>query len=141
MGEFTILWLDVNSSDVQSSFRQKLGEVQTFINPNDCIEYIQSHSNELIYLIISGSLAKITVPQIYDHANLLQIFLFCGTVAAYTEWGLDYSEKLFIFEHEDDLLARLWKDFEMKLREQMELYLQKADECKQRALLYKPTCG
>jgi hypothetical protein len=57
MQEFTIIWLDINSSDPKSSFRLKLDEVQTFINPNDCIQYIQSHPNELIYLIISGSFA------------------------------------------------------------------------------------
>jgi hypothetical protein len=63
-------------------------------------------------------------------------------VATYSEWGLDYSEKLFMFEHEDDLLARLWKDFEIKLREQADLCLKKADEFKQRALGYKqPSCG
>jgi hypothetical protein len=142
MQEFTIIWLDINSSDPNNNFRLKLGEVQTFTNPNDCIEYLQCHPNELIYLIISDSFAKTTIPQIYDYANLIQIFLFCGTVAAYSEWGLDYCEKLFMFDHEDDLLARLWKDFEIKLREQAEICLERADEFKQRALRYKqPSCG
>ena len=142
MQEFTIIWLDVNSSDPQSSFRLKVSEMQAFTNPNECIEYIQSHPNELIYLIISGSFAKTTIPQIYDCENLIQIYLFCGTVAAYSEWGVDYCEKMFMFEHEDDVLLRLWADLQSKLREKADHYLKKAGELKERALKYKQaSCG
>jgi hypothetical protein len=142
MQEFTIIWLDSNSLDPMSSFRLKLGDAQTFTDANNCIQFIQSHPNQLIYLIISGSFAKETIPQIYDYSNLIQIFLFCGSVAAYSEWGIDYCEKMSMYEHEDDLLERLWKELEIKLREEANLYLKKAEECKQKALKYKqPSCG
>jgi hypothetical protein len=142
METFSIIWLDIHSSDPKSSFRLKLGEAQTFIDSNDCIRYIKSHPNELIYLIISGSFAKSTIPEIYDTSNLIQIFLFCGTIAAYSSWGIDYCEKMLMFEHEDDLLARLWKDLENQLHEQANLCLKKAEEFKQRALQYKQSpCG
>ncbi len=142
MQEFTIVWLDANSSDPQSGFRLKLGEMVAFTNPNECIEYVESHPNELIYLVISGSFAKETIPQIYDCANLIQIYLFCGTVSAYSQWGADYCEKMYMFEHEDDVLVRLWTDLQIKLREKADLYLKKSDELKQRALQYKqPSCG
>jgi hypothetical protein len=124
-----------------SSFRNKLGDVQTFIDPKDCIPYIQSHSNEQIYLIISGLFARKTVPQIYNSLNLIQIFLLCGSVADYSEWALDYCEKMLIFDHEDDLLARLWGDLEIKLREQAHLCLKQAQELKQKALKYKQSCA
>src|SRR5690349_7105108 len=110
MEEFKIIWLDINSSDPKSSLRLKLGDAQTFTDANDCIQYIQSHSDEQIYLIISGSFAERTIPQIYEYSDLIQIFLFCGTIVAYSKWDLDYCEKMLMFEHEDDLLARLWKD-------------------------------
>ncbi len=142
MQEFKILWLDVNSSDPLSSFRLKLGDAQTFTDADDCIQYIQSHPNELIYLIISGSFAEKTIPQIYESPNLVLIFLFCGSVAAYSEWGINYCEKMLMYEHGDDLLARLWKDIQIKLHEQANLCLKKAEEFKQRALEYKqPPCG
>jgi hypothetical protein len=138
----TIIWLDINASDPKSTFRIKLGDAETFTNVNDCIQYIQSHPNEPIYLIVSGTFAKEVIPEIYDSSNLVQIFLFCGSVGSYSEWAMDYCEKLMIFDHGDDLLERLWNDLDSNLRKQAALYLKCADEYKQRALQYKqPACG
>jgi hypothetical protein len=142
MSKYTIIWLDTNSTDTKSSFRIKLGDAQTFTDADGCIKYIQSHPNEPIYLIVSGSFAKETVPEIYEASNLVQIFLFCGSVATYANWGMDYCDKLMIFDHGDDLLERLWNDLESNLRQQAALYLKRAEEYKQRALQYKqPPCG
>jgi len=142
MATYTIIWLDTNSSDAKSSFRIKLGDAQTFSDVDGCIKYIQSHPNEPIYLIVSGSFAKETVPEIYEASNLVQIFLFCGSVSTYAEWGMDYCEKLMIFDHGDDLLERLWNDLESNLRQKAALYLKSAEEYRQRALQYKqPPCG
>jgi hypothetical protein len=142
MNKFSILWLDINATDPISSFRAKLGDVQPFTEVNDCIHYIQSHPNEPIYLIVSGSFAERTVPQIYESSNLIQIFLFCGSISKYNTWGLDYCDKMLMFDHGDDLLTRLWRELEIKLREQANLCFQQAEEFKQRALQYKQaSCG
>ncbi|CAF1355961.1 unnamed protein product [Adineta steineri] len=142
MENYTIVWLDTNASDPESSFRTKLGKAQIFTDVNDCIKFIKSHSNKSTYLIVSGSLAKLVVPEVYDCSNLLGIFLFCGSVATYAEWAMDYCDKLMIFDHGDDLLVRLWRDLESNLREQATLHLRYAEEYKQRALQYKQRpCG
>ncbi len=142
MTDYRIIWLDNTALDDESSFRTKLGDVETFTDVDNCISYIQTHPCKHIYLIVSGSYAKDTVPVIYDATNLIQVFLYCGTVSAYSEWAMDYCDKLMIFDHGDDLLERLWNDLESNLRQQAILYAKKADECKQRALKYKqPACG
>ena len=142
MTKFTIIWLDSNASDAKSNFRIKLGNAQTFTDADECVKYILSHPNESIYLIVSGSFAKETVPKIYEATHLVQIFLYCGSVISYSEWAMDYCDKLMIFDHGDDLLERLWNDLESTLRKQAALYLKCADEYKQRALQYKqPSCG
>jgi len=140
--KYTIIWLDTNSADAKSSFRIKLGDAQTFTDVDGCVKYIQSHPNEPIYLIVSGAFAKETVPEIYEASNLMQIFLFCGSVVTYSDWAMDYCDKLLIFDNGDDLLEHLWKDLEKNLREQAALYIKHAEEYKQRALQYKqPACG
>ncbi|CAF1124261.1 unnamed protein product [Rotaria sordida] len=141
MAQFKILWLDANSSDPMNSFRSKLGDAQTFTDVNDCIQYVQSHPNEPIYLIVSGSFAKEIVSEIYESSNLEQIFLFCGSVSTYVEWAMDYRDKIMIFDHGDDLLERLWNDLQNKLRKQATLCLQRANEYEKRALQYKRPCG
>ncbi|CAF1566952.1 unnamed protein product [Rotaria sp. Silwood1] len=130
MLQHRIIWLDANSSDPMSSFHAKLGDAQTFTNVDACVQYIQTHPNECIYLIISGSFAKEVVPQIYESSNLVQIFLFCGSVSAYSEWGMDYCDKMMIFDHGDDVLERLWNDLQSKLREHAAMCLKHAEECK-----------
>jgi len=112
MQKFTIIWLDVNSSDPMNSFRSKLDDAKTFTNPSECIDYIQSHPYEQIYLIVSGLFAKEVVPKVYTSLNLIEIFLFCGSIVSYAEWALDYCEKMLIFDHENDLLndyGKIWK--------------------------------
>lgn len=141
MENFTIIWLDVEASSTTSSFRRKLGDVKTFTNPDACTEYIFSHENAFIYLILSGSYAKSVVPQIYECSNVIEIFLFCGSIATYSEWGIDYCEKMLMYDHEDDLLERLWKDLELKLQEQANICLKKADELKKKAMGYNQPCG
>ncbi|CAF3272190.1 unnamed protein product [Rotaria socialis] len=141
MSQNKIIWLDANSSDPVSSFRSKLGDAQTFTRADNCIQYVQSHSNESIYLIVSGSLAKEVVPEIYECSNLVQIYLFCGSIAAYAEWGMNYCDKLMIFNHEDDVLERLWNDLHKNLRDQAMLLSKRAEEYKQRVLEYRQPCG
>ncbi|UJR14232.1 hypothetical protein I4U23_001223 [Adineta vaga] len=138
----TIIWVDTNASDVSSTFRSKLGDAQFFTESNDCIDYIQSHSNISIYLIVSGHLAKSLIPKVYEYSNLIKTFIFCGSIIAYAEWAMDYCDKLMIFDHGDDLLERLWNDLESQFRAQAIQYLRCADKYKNRALQYKqPACG
>ena len=67
---------------------------------------MKSHENELIYLIVSGPLAKEIDPEIYSSSNLVKIFLLCGSITAYSQWALENYNKILIFNHEDDLLER-----------------------------------
>ncbi|CAF3276219.1 unnamed protein product [Rotaria socialis] len=140
MSQFNIIWLDANALDSKSSFRSKLGATKLFTNVDSCVKYVESHSNEPIYLIVSGSFAKEVVPKIYDSPNLVQVFLFCGSVAAYAEWAMDYRDKLMIFDHGDDLLERLWNDLQTSLQEQAMACFKLANEYKQRALQFKQSC-
>lgn len=142
MNKCSIVWLDATAAEAESSFREKLGDAQIFTEPTACVKYIQTHPSEFIFFIVSGSLAKETVPQVYEPENLVQIFLYCGSVSSYSEWGVDYCDKLMMFDHGDDLLERLWNDLDSHLRAQAKLFIQLADDYKQRALKYKqPPCG
>ena len=139
---FNVVWLDSNSSDHQSTFLRKLdNQAQAFTDVALCVHYIQSHPHQPIFFIVSGSLAKEAVPQVYDLAQVKQILLFCGSVAAYCHWALDYVDKIVIFDHGDDLLERLWNELDSCLQEQAKVCLKQAREFKERALRYQQKCG
>jgi hypothetical protein len=140
----TIAWLDSNSVNATSSFLVKLNDhqnIQTFTDIQPCISYINSHSDEIIYLIVSGSFATHIVPQIYKTLNVPMIFVFCASMKTYTDWAMDFCDKLMMFDHEDDLLQRLWLQIEEYLREQAKQYIKQANECKERARQLKQSCG
>ena len=139
-----ILWLDSNANST-TSFRDKLLQyrsVQIFTEPNECIDYIKTHLMQCLFLVASGSLAENVVPQVNECANIKQILVFCASMASHTHWAADYIDKLLMFDHQDDLLGRLWIEMEQHFREQAQECNQQAEESKERAKEYKqPSCG
>ena len=82
------------------------------------------------------------VPQVSECTNIKQIFVFCASIASHNDWATDYTDKLLMFDHQDDLLGRLQTEMEQHFREQGQEYIQQADELKKRAKQYKqPSCG
>ena len=140
----TILWVDENAESTTSFGNQLLQyfQVQIFTSSSPCLAYIESHSMQRIFLIVSGSLARTLVPQVYDNEHLKQIFVFCGSIKAHVDWAVDYTEKLLMYEHPDDLLERLWREMEQDFRQQAADCIQQANVLKERADRYKQSgCG
>jgi hypothetical protein len=133
-----IVWLDINSTDPKSSLRQKLGEEARICTDADvCVRYIQEHSHQLIYLIVSGSLARKVVPNIYHLTHVMRILVFCGWISNHSQWAIDFIEKVLIFDHEDNLLECLWKELESDIRQYANRLLKYADTINQRAIKYR----
>ena len=138
-----ILWLDQHSNST-NSFSEKLLDyqsVQIFNELDQCIECIKNHPDQALFLITSGSFAKIIVPQINQYDCIKQIYVFCASVTVHVDWATDYVEKLLFFEHQDDLLERLWSDLEKYFRLLIEQCTIQADGMKQRVRQYKQVCG
>ncbi|CAF0788418.1 unnamed protein product [Adineta steineri] len=142
-----IIWLDANANDGISSFRTKLTEdssqhVKIFVDANQCVTFIQTNANQKIFFILSGSFGSKVVPLIYDCEHIYQIYIYCSSIAKHTSWAIDYTDKILMFEHENDLFERLFKEIEAYLHQQAEQYLKQADLCKDRAQLFKQEpCG
>lgn len=142
-----IVWLDENANDSISSFRSKLTQyehqsVKIFTEINPCITFIQTNINQTIFFILSGSFGSKVVPIIYDYEHIHQIYLFCGSIKSHIGWAMDYTEKMLMFDHQDDLLQRLFKEIEEYLRQQAEKCLKQANLCKDRAQTFKQDkCG
>ena len=139
-----IIWLD-DSVETGSSFRDKLlqySQVQLFTGAHQCIDYITSHSTQRLFLIASGSLAETVVPRVNEYEHLKQIFIFCSSIQKHIHWAVDYTDKLLMFEHPDDLLERLWREMEQDFRKQAEECIQQANALKERADEHKQSaCG
>ncbi|CAF0794204.1 unnamed protein product [Adineta steineri] len=140
----TIIWLDTDSNNPSNSFLIKLNDyqdVQTFTNIDQCISYIKCHPEQIIFLIVPGTFGAQIVPEIYELSSISMIFVFCSNMKAHIDWAIDFSDKLSMFDHEDDLLQNLWSEIENYSREQSKQYIKFADECKERSKQLQQSCG
>lgn len=139
-----VLWLDANARTVTSFGDQllKYRWVEIFTEPNLCIDYIKTHPIQTLFLVASGSLAEHVVPEIYECANVKQILIFCASIVSHMHWTSEYVEKLLMYDHPSDLLARLWTEMEEHFRKQADEYIQQAEQLKEEAKQYKQSsCG
>ncbi|CAF1063262.1 unnamed protein product [Adineta ricciae] len=133
------------SNELTSSFYSKLNvhheNLQTFHDINLCIDYIKSHSSETIILVVSASLALKLVPEVYGLSSISMILMFCTSIDNDTKWTKEFSDKLLMFDEEDDLLERLWLQIEEYFRKQAKQFSEQADQYKQRAKKLEQSCG
>ena len=81
--DFQLIWLDSSlgkSADTRAT--QKMLRIlntnaQFYTDVEKCVELIQSIKTEHILLVVSGSLARIILPKIYNIRSVRVIFIFC----------------------------------------------------------------
>lgn len=138
-----IVWLDQNSQSTES-FRQKLRDypfIQIFHDVDTCMNHIATNQHKPLFLITSGTFAKIIVPQVVQYDHIKQIFVFCGIILQHAEWASDYVDRLLLFDHQDDLLQRLWLEMGQYFRSLVKYYTEQANLMKQFETKYKQACG
>jgi hypothetical protein len=87
-------------------------EIYAFSAIEDCLNFIDKISKfqRNIFLICSDHLGEKFVSENH-HTNLVHsIFILVFNVPECNEWAYDYTEKIQVFTHELDLLARLARD-------------------------------
>ena len=91
---FHLVWLDENMDENNDDFRNsimKLREVvntvNTFIDVDECIHFINSVQQERAFLISSGALGQTTVPVVHDQPRVNTIYIFCRDKARHEQWA------------------------------------------------------
>ena len=98
-------------SDLLASLRNEVYCLNYFSTSDAGLKYIHAHPDKKIFFISSGTIGRIMVPEIVALPQIKAIYIFCGNIAFHLEWALDYQYQAFLmFDHEDDLLARLTLD-------------------------------
>ena len=90
---YLLVWLDANaitsSEDSQHTLEQLrsiVNDVNTFIEPEQCLSFLQGIQLEEVFLIVSGSLGRDLVPRIHPMTQVDAIFIFCGDTSRHEEW-------------------------------------------------------
>jgi len=92
--DLTIFWLDVtiDSNNIiwskrQSILRSCINYIRTFTDKDDCLKYISTIRDERIFLIASGSMGEIIIPDIHDLPQIYGIYIFCSDIVKHNQWS------------------------------------------------------
>ncbi|CAF4091610.1 unnamed protein product [Adineta steineri] len=85
MQNVLLIWLDNNINDNNANrnntinqLKRVVNNINTFTDGEQCLEFIQTITNNKVCMIISGSLAKHIVPHVHDISQVDTIFIFCN---------------------------------------------------------------
>ncbi|CAF2113922.1 unnamed protein product [Rotaria magnacalcarata] len=134
-----LFWLDEHISQpgvctkLKQEFELNTTNLYSFSTVDQCRSFLKLVKNQKLFCIIQGKLAKIVVPDIdrYEQSLSPVVYIFCFDVSAYSEWGQNYDCILRggIFDHEQDVLARLTHDLSQYAALKVQEYSLKRAAC------------
>lgn len=112
------IWLDAafktgktNNGIVTQIEKIILNRLQTFFEPDPCVDYITDEAvAQKTYLIISNNLGKSVVPVIYDLPQIEAIYIYCSNKQAAEEWATPNLKVRGIFTKNKPLLEQIRRD-------------------------------
>ncbi|UJR26397.1 hypothetical protein I4U23_007729 [Adineta vaga] len=110
----SLIWLDslVNISqeniNVQKLLRSCIDHLKTFDNIDNCVEYIQSISNnERLIIIVSGRLGRSLTSRIHELRQVSSIYIYCSDKSINEQWSKPYKKIKDIVTKFDELIQKI----------------------------------
>jgi tetratricopeptide (TPR) repeat protein len=97
---FHLVWLDgsideINNDDCRNSItqlRQVVNTVNTFIDVDECIDFITDIKEEKTLIILSGVFSQIMIPIVQEISQVSSIYIFCKNQALHEQWVQQWSK-------------------------------------------------
>jgi hypothetical protein len=96
---FHLVWLDESidetNDDCRNSItklRQVVNTVNTFVDVDECINFINGIKQERAFMISSGALGQTTVPMVHDKPQVNTIYIFCGNKGHHEKWAKEWPK-------------------------------------------------
>ena len=90
---FLLIWVDANinpsSKDCQNTLaqlRSVVNYINTFTEPEQCVQFLNDVRNEKAFVIVSGALGQKLVPKIHGMQQLDAMYIFCGNKSIHEQW-------------------------------------------------------
>ncbi|CAF0899393.1 unnamed protein product [Adineta steineri] len=99
MQNVLLIWLDSNIADTNddcqntiTKLRCIVNDINTFIDSDQCLEFIQTVVDKKMCMIISGSLGQNIVSRMHSMPQVDSIFIFCGNKKHHEQWAKDWPK-------------------------------------------------
>jgi tetratricopeptide (TPR) repeat protein len=134
---FHLVWLDenideVNNNDYRNSitkFRQIVNTVNTFIDVDQCMDFITDYKEEKAFMVISSEFSQIAVPIIQNISQVSSVYIFCENKVHFEKWAQQWSKIKGVYTDIASICEALQQD---------------AHDCEQNSIsisIVKPTAG
>ncbi|CAF4933927.1 unnamed protein product, partial [Rotaria sp. Silwood1] len=114
---FVLLWLDSNINESNEDFKHSLTQlrrivntINTFIDSDQCINFLTQIKDEKVFMIVSGSFSQTIVPQIHDLSQLDSIYVFCENKSKYEQLTKEWTKIKGIFTQIELICITLKQD-------------------------------
>jgi tetratricopeptide (TPR) repeat protein len=100
-----LVWLDgrigeINNKDFRNSInklRQVVNNVSTFVDVDECIDFITDIKEEKVFLISSGSLGQTIIPLVHDSPQISKVFILCAQKARHEQWEREWYKVVDVY--------------------------------------------
>ncbi|CAF1311680.1 unnamed protein product [Adineta steineri] len=99
MQNVLLLWLDNNidhnnadCSNTIKRLKRVVKNVNTFTDSDQCVEFIQTITNNKVCMIVSGSLGQYIVSHVHDMSQVDTIFIFCNNQEWHKQWTKEWPK-------------------------------------------------
>jgi tetratricopeptide (TPR) repeat protein len=96
---FHLVWLDGSINETNddcrnsiTKLRQVVNTVNTFVDVDECIDFINGIKQERAFVISSSALGKTTVPMVHDKPQVNAIYIFCGNKGHHEKWAKEWRK-------------------------------------------------
>jgi uncharacterized protein YlbG (UPF0298 family) len=110
---FHLVWIDDHIYEINN-------KVNTFIDVNECIDFITDIKEEKIFLISSGSLGQTIIPLVHGIPQISKIYIFCTHNTRHEQWTREWYKVVLIDVYTDitpicKALKQVNKDYDQNL--------------------------
>jgi hypothetical protein len=111
---FVLIWLDSSIDEPDENYkhfiiqlRRIVNTIDTFTEPEKCIRYLEKIKYESVFMIVSGALGHLIVPDIHKLFHLDSVYIFCQNKLKHEEWAKDWSKVKGVFTQISEICTAL----------------------------------
>ena len=94
-----LVWLDKNIQADNADCRNTLTQlhqivhtINTYTDTDECLQFLETMTNEKVCVIISDSLGQFVVPRLHSMTQVSTIFIFCRNKEKHEQWAKEWSK-------------------------------------------------
>jgi len=135
--DIIVVWLDEQIAiDLDTTIQMKIllnkinGHTLLFANKNAFFEFLETLTNETIFLIISGHVSADVLPCVHNKEQIHAIYIFCMQNDHYRSLADNYSKLRRVNNDHKELLLEIQKDIRIYMKQSIKFNSLSTDEQK-----------